>query len=81
MINSKFSSCSETQSGGDEEFSFHATAAPLPALGHRSAFGFNRARMGLEAQSTELHPQTCKHSRSGSYSLPGSARFGSVPRG
>ena len=32
MINSKFSSCSETQkSGGDEEFSFHETKAPPPS--------------------------------------------------
>ena len=32
MINSKFSSCSETQkSGGDEEFSFHETEAPPPS--------------------------------------------------
>lgn len=51
MINSKFSSCSETQSRGDEEFSFHETAAPLPVLGHKSAFGFNRACMGLAAHT------------------------------
>lgn len=31
MINSKFSSCSETQSGGDEELSFHEIPAPLPS--------------------------------------------------
>lgn len=72
MINSKFSSCSETQSGGDEEFSFHEITAPPPALGHESAFGFNRACVGPRhtqdrpPRSGDLNLQTSQHSRFGS---------------
>lgn len=62
MINSKFSSCSETQSGrGGGEFSFRATVIPLPGLGPKRPLGSGRPGGAGGVWTAEPHLRTCQH--------------------